>query len=85
MPGFASAAPPRPGTALVTLAGNIARPGVYEVDLGSSLLDVVGAAGGVLSAPAGLLIGGYFGTWLGSERGAAAIALPGATSPSGAV
>ncbi|MFZ0920032.1 MAG: NADH-ubiquinone oxidoreductase-F iron-sulfur binding region domain-containing protein [Candidatus Dormiibacterota bacterium] len=65
-----------PGTGLVTLAGNIARPGVYEVDLGSSLLSVVAAAGGVLSAPAGLLIGGYFGTWLGSERGAAATLCP---------
>jgi NADH:ubiquinone oxidoreductase subunit F (NADH-binding) len=65
-----------PGTGLVTLAGNIARPGVYEVDLGSSLLSVVAAAGGVHSAPAGLLIGGYFGTWLGSERGAAATLCP---------
>jgi NADH:ubiquinone oxidoreductase subunit F (NADH-binding) len=65
-----------PGTGLVTMVGNIARPGVYEVDLGSSLLSVVGAAGGVLSAPAGLLIGGYFGTWLGSERGAAATLCP---------
>lgn len=65
-----------PGTGLVTLAGNVARPGVYEVDLGSSLIGLVGAAGGVLSAPAGLLIGGYFGTWLGSERGLEATLCP---------
>jgi NADH:ubiquinone oxidoreductase subunit F (NADH-binding) len=30
----------------------------------------------VLSAPAGLLIGGYFGTWLGSERGLEATLCP---------
>ncbi|HVC40784.1 MAG TPA: NADH-ubiquinone oxidoreductase-F iron-sulfur binding region domain-containing protein [Candidatus Saccharimonadales bacterium] len=65
-----------PGTGMVTLAGNVARPGVYEVDLGRSLVSVVGAAGGVLSAPAGLLIGGYFGTWLDAEVGAAATLCP---------
>lgn len=65
-----------PGTAMVTLAGNIARPGVYEVDLGTSLIDMVGAAGGVLSAPSGVLVGGYFGTWLKSDRGAEAILTP---------
>ena len=40
-----------PGTALVTIVGNIATPGVYEVDLGSSLVDVASGAGGVLSPP----------------------------------
>ncbi len=65
-----------PGTALVTIVGNIAKPGVHEVDLGSSLVDVVGGAGGVLTSPAGLLIGGYFGSWLGSERGAGATLSP---------
>ena len=65
-----------PGTGLLTLTGNVARPGVYEVNLGTSLVSVVGAAGGVLSAPAGLLIGGYFGTWLDAERGSAATVSP---------
>ena len=65
-----------PGTGMVTLSGNVARPGVYEVDLGTSLATVIGAAGGALSAPIGLLVGGYFGTWLGPERGAAATLCP---------
>ena len=65
-----------PGTALVTIVGNIATPGVYEVDLGSSLVDVACGAGGVLSPPAGLLIGGYFGSWLESEHGARATLSP---------
>jgi NADH:ubiquinone oxidoreductase subunit F (NADH-binding) len=68
--------PSAPGTALVTLTGNVARPGVYEVGLGTSILDAVGGAGGVLSAPAGLLMGGYAGTWLGSERGTNATLSP---------
>ena len=53
-----------PGTALMTLTGNVARPGVYEVDLEARLGGVLDAAGGTTSPPAGALIGGYFGTWL---------------------
>ncbi|HSS94481.1 MAG TPA: NADH-ubiquinone oxidoreductase-F iron-sulfur binding region domain-containing protein, partial [Candidatus Dormibacteraeota bacterium] len=53
-----------PGSALMTVTGNIARPGVYEVDLGASLAGVLAAAGGTVSPPAGALLGGYFGTWL---------------------
>jgi NADH:ubiquinone oxidoreductase subunit F (NADH-binding) len=52
-----------PGSALVTLSGAVARPGVYEIPIGARLADVVGAAG----APAGsaaVLVGGYFGAWL---------------------
>ena len=32
-----------PGTALVTITGNVAGPGVYEVDLGSELVAAVAA------------------------------------------
>ena len=64
------------GSGLVTVTGNVARPGVYEVDLGSSLVSAVAAAGGVLSPPNGILIGGYFGTWLGSDRGLEAVLCP---------
>ena len=35
-----------PGTALVTLSGAVARRAVYEIELGSSLADLVGRAGG---------------------------------------
>jgi len=60
--------PEAPGTGLVTVTGNVARPGVYEVDIGSGLVAAVIGAGGVVSAPIGLLIGGYFGTWLDADR-----------------
>jgi len=53
-----------PGSTLMTLCGNVKSPGVYEVDLGARLGAVIEAAGGVVSAPAGALLGGYFGTWL---------------------
>jgi NADH:ubiquinone oxidoreductase subunit F (NADH-binding) len=53
-----------PGSALVTLCGNVRNPGVYEVDLASRLGSVLEAAGGTASPPGGALLGGYFGTWL---------------------
>ena len=65
-----------PGTALVTITGNVAGPGVYEVDLGSELVAAVAGAGGVLSMPIGVLVGGYFGTWLDADRGARARLTP---------
>ncbi len=54
-----------PGTALMTLSGNVLRPGVYEVDLGATVGAVIGAAGGTPVAAGGALLGGYFGTWVG--------------------
>jgi NADH:ubiquinone oxidoreductase subunit F (NADH-binding) len=65
-----------PGTGLVTITGNVARPGVYEVDIGSELLAAVIGAGGMVSVPIGLLIGGYFGTWLDADRAARARLAP---------
>ncbi len=56
--------PASPGTTLVTLCGNFRRPGVYEVDLKATLGDVIRDVGGPVSAPAGALLGGYFGSWL---------------------
>jgi NADH:ubiquinone oxidoreductase subunit F (NADH-binding) len=55
-----------PGSALVTLCGNVMRPGVYEVDLGASLGEVLAAAGGTPSPAGAALLGGYFGTWIGA-------------------
>ena len=48
----------------MTVCGNVAHPGVYEVDLGARLGGVLAAAGGTLSPAGGALLGGYFGTWL---------------------
>ena len=56
-----------PGTTLMTLSGNVKRPGVYEVDLGATIGAVVRDVGGTVSPPAGALLGGYFGSWLGPE------------------
>jgi NADH:ubiquinone oxidoreductase subunit F (NADH-binding) len=57
-----------PGSMLVTLCGNVKHPGVYEVNLGARLGDVLAAAGGTVSPPAGALLGGYFGTWLPAHQ-----------------
>jgi NADH:ubiquinone oxidoreductase subunit F (NADH-binding) len=55
-----------PGTALVTVSGAVARPGVYEVPIGSTLRGLLDA---VDAAPArAVLLGGYFGTWVPAER-----------------
>jgi NADH:ubiquinone oxidoreductase subunit F (NADH-binding) len=53
-----------PGSTLVTLCGNVRRPGVYEVDLGARLGAVLDAVGGTVTPPSGALVGGYFGTWV---------------------
>ena len=56
-----------PGTALVTLGGALARPGVSEIAIGSTVRDAVAAAGGPSEEIAAFLTGGYFGTWLPAE------------------
>ena len=53
-----------PGSTLMTLCGNVRRPGVYEVDLSASVGGVLAAAGGFATPAPGALIGGYFGSWL---------------------
>ncbi|HWS44836.1 MAG TPA: NADH-ubiquinone oxidoreductase-F iron-sulfur binding region domain-containing protein [Acidimicrobiia bacterium] len=56
-----------PGTMLVTVNG-VERPGVYEVPLGTSLRHVLRNAGA--HDVAGVLVGGYFGTWLTPQQAA---------------
>jgi NADH:ubiquinone oxidoreductase subunit F (NADH-binding) len=53
-----------PGSMLMTMCGNVKRPGVYEVALGARLGAVVEQIGGTIEATSGALLGGYFGTWL---------------------
>src|SRR5437588_833274 len=62
----------RPTSTLITLAGGIARPGVLEVELGTSIGDAVRQGGGVTEQPMAVLVGGYFGWWMddGPGRGA---------------
>jgi NADH:ubiquinone oxidoreductase subunit F (NADH-binding) len=56
--------PEEPGTTLVTVSGDVTRPGVVEVERGTPLRDVV--ARSVPTGPmAALLVGGYGGSWVG--------------------
>jgi NADH:ubiquinone oxidoreductase subunit F (NADH-binding) len=56
--GLAGAA----GSTLTTVSGAVARPGVYEVEAGALIGDVLALAGVEADAQA-VLVGGYFGTW----------------------
>ena len=60
--------PAAPGTTLVTVSGAIARPGVYEIELGAPIGEVLMQAGGPAERPQAVLVGGYFGTWLPAEE-----------------
>ncbi len=53
-----------PGTALITLSGAVARPGVYEIAIGTSFNRVAEAAGGAPHGVAAVLLGGYYGSWI---------------------
>jgi NADH:ubiquinone oxidoreductase subunit F (NADH-binding) len=59
-----------PGSALVTISGAVAAPGVYEVAFGTPLRDLLDAAGGATEPLQAFLTGGYFGTWIDARRGA---------------
>jgi NADH:ubiquinone oxidoreductase subunit F (NADH-binding) len=79
------------GSRLLTLLGAVEHPGVYEIETGTPLRAVVDAAGGATAEIAGVLIGGYFGSWLpGSALGSielsnAALAHRGAALGCGAI
>jgi NADH:ubiquinone oxidoreductase subunit F (NADH-binding) len=51
-----------PGSALVTAAGAVAHPGVYEIPKGLPLGELLRHVGA--ERPRAVLIGGYFGRWL---------------------
>jgi NADH:ubiquinone oxidoreductase subunit F (NADH-binding) len=53
-----------PGSALVTISGAVRDPGVYELAFGTSMTDLIDAAGGSTEPLRALLVGGYFGTWV---------------------
>lgn len=59
--------PSDPGSALVTVGGAVARPGVYEIEMGTPAGEVVMLAGGPVEPLQALLVGGYFGAWLPAE------------------
>ena len=72
-----------PGSMLVTLAGALRRPGVYEIEIGVSLDEVLDAAGGASSPLSALLLGGYFGTWIRASAAAGLAFSSAGLAPSG--
>jgi len=60
--------PSATGSALVTVSGAVARPGVYEIELGTPIGAVIMMAGGPAEQPQAILVGGYFGGWMLAER-----------------
>jgi len=59
--------PDEPGSTLVTLTGAVARPGVFEIPLGTPISALLLQAGGSTERIAAVLVGGYFGSWLGAS------------------
>lgn len=59
--------PSAPGSLLVTVAGAVQRPGVYELAFGVQLQAAFDAAGGLTEPVQAVLVGGYFGVWLTAE------------------
>ncbi len=57
-----------PRTHLVTLAGGVSRPGVLEVDDGTTVAQAVEWAGGATAPARAVLLGGYFGSWVDAHR-----------------
>jgi NADH:ubiquinone oxidoreductase subunit F (NADH-binding) len=57
-----------PGSALVTITGAVRAPGVYELAFGTSMSDLLDAAGGPSEPLQALLVGGYFGTWMEADE-----------------
>ena len=61
-----------PGSALVTVDGAVERPAVYEIALGMPLSQLIATAGEPGPARGAVLVGGYYGAWLGPGAAAAA-------------
>ena len=51
-----------PGSMLTTVSGAVREPGVYEIEVGTPIGDLLAMSGAQRRLSA-LLIGGYFGTW----------------------
>jgi NADH:ubiquinone oxidoreductase subunit F (NADH-binding) len=75
-PWFVSLGTPEdPGSRLVTISGAVRWPGVWEAPGGSTLGDVLGAAGGPSEPLQAVLVGGYHGGWVPWSRRTAALPL----------
>jgi len=68
--------PDAPGTMLVTVAGAVRAPGVYEIEAGTRVGDILAMSGMAVDAGP-VLVGGYFGTWHHAEEVAGVPMAPG--------
>jgi len=73
-----------PGTALVTLSGAVSHSGIYEIELGTTLEQLVGQAGGAAEPLRAFVVGGYFGGWLDASAALPLPLLDAALAPHGA-
>jgi len=71
-----------PGSALLTVTGNVGRSAVYEIPFGYPLGDLLRSAGA--PNPRAVLLGGYFGRWLPGEVAMAAQLSRASLAPLGA-
>ncbi|MGH1489954.1 MAG: NADH-ubiquinone oxidoreductase-F iron-sulfur binding region domain-containing protein [Acidimicrobiales bacterium] len=55
------------GSKLFCLSGHVARPGVYEVDFGATLGELIELAGGVTGDLAAVMLGGAAGSFVGPD------------------
>ena len=55
------------GPKLFCLSGALARPGVYEVEFGATLGDLIAMAGGATGEVAAILLGGAAGSFVGTD------------------
>lgn len=72
-----------PGSALLTLSGALEAPGVYEIEHGMALEELLEVAQ-PSEPPAAILIGGYFGSWLPASALGGLRLSPGELRPDGA-
>jgi NADH:ubiquinone oxidoreductase subunit F (NADH-binding) len=56
--------PDEPGSFLSTISGAVANPGVYELEYGVAVRDLLAVAGGPSAPLQAVLIGGYHGAWV---------------------
>lgn len=73
-----------PGTKLLSVSGRVARPGAYEVEMGTALRDVIAAAGAMVEGEVAVLAGGPSGGFL-DWRAMHVRLQPGPLHPTGAM
>jgi NADH:ubiquinone oxidoreductase subunit F (NADH-binding) len=60
--------PGHAGSTLVTVSGDVAKPGVYEIAPGTSIAHTIASSGGTADQVRAVLVGGYAGRWLDADH-----------------